>query len=202
MALFLGVDLDEKYQDLEGAKKNAFYMEQISRMVADANLETFKGKIQEKLSESHQELIQERPQDQPFVDAFGRVTYLYVVLYGIQFPIYQPGSVMFETAILSETESSVVAGGSQQNGPILGNGCAIFLAKFLCTIILTYQELCQNQENPSELSKTILKEALSNTLTELALEDVNEHGRLLTMKQQLLELLDDEVIEEPLLCLF
>lgn len=171
-------------------------------MVADANLESFKGKIKEKLHKSHQELIQERSQDQPFVDAFGRVTYLYVVLGGIQFPIYQPGSVMFETGVESGTESSVVAGGSQQNGPILGNGCASFLAKFLCTLVLSYNALCQNEADPNQLDKAILKEALSETLKDLAMEDMNEHGRLLTMKQQLLELLDDEVLEESLLCLF
>lgn len=57
LAMFLGVDLDEKYSDVEGAKKNAFYVEYISKMVADANLETFKGKMKEKLDESHQELI-------------------------------------------------------------------------------------------------------------------------------------------------
>jgi hypothetical protein len=71
----------------------------------------------------------------PFIDVFGRVTYLYIVLGGIQFPIYQPGSVMFETGVNANTESSVVHGGSQQNGPILGNGCACFLAKFLCSLV-------------------------------------------------------------------
>ena len=60
MALFLGVDLDEKYNHAEGAKKNAFFMEYISKVVADANLESFKEKIKSKLDKSHFDLIQER----------------------------------------------------------------------------------------------------------------------------------------------
>ena len=67
------------------------------------------------------------------MDPYGRVTYFYVMLGDTLLPIYQPGSVMFETAIQKESELSVVAGGSQQNGAILGNGCALFLSKFPLT---------------------------------------------------------------------
>jgi len=132
MALFLGIDLDEKYNDIEVAKRNAFLTEHFSRIVAEANLEAFKEKLNE--AEKYDQTIQERPMDAPFVDVFGRVTFLYIVIGGIQFPIYQPGGVMFETGVVSDSKSSVVSGGSQQNGPILGNGCAKFLAKFLCKL--------------------------------------------------------------------
>ena len=142
MALFLGIDLDDKYHDLEVAKRNAFLTEHFSRIVAEANLASFKEKISQKLDKSHQELIQERPMDAPFVDVFGRVTFLYTVIGGIQFPIYQPGGIMFETGVVSDSKSAVVSSGSQQNGPILGNGCATFLAKFLCTLSQTYQGIC------------------------------------------------------------
>jgi len=57
MALFLGIDLDEKYNDIEVAKRNAFLTEHFSRIVAEANLETFKEKISQKLDKSHQDLI-------------------------------------------------------------------------------------------------------------------------------------------------
>jgi Pyruvate/2-oxoacid:ferredoxin oxidoreductase gamma subunit len=47
MALFLGIDLDEKYNDIEVAKRNAFLTEHFSRIVAEANLEAFKEKLNE-----------------------------------------------------------------------------------------------------------------------------------------------------------
>ena len=43
---------------------------------------------------------------------------------------------------------------------------------------------------------------MTKCLKDFAVEDMKEHGRLLTLKQQLLEQLDDDVLEEPLLCLF
>ena len=51
---------------------------------------------------------------------------------------------MFESSVKQDTDSSVVAGGSQQNGAILGNGCAIFLAKFLSNLVLKYNKMCAN----------------------------------------------------------
>ena len=42
---------------------------------------------------------------------------------------------MFETAVKEESEVAIVTSGGQQNGPILGNGCALFLAKFLAKLI-------------------------------------------------------------------
>jgi hypothetical protein len=110
MALFLGIDLDQKYHDLEVAKRNAFLTEHFSRIVAEANLESFKEKLKD--AKTYDQIIQERPLDTPFVDVFGRVTFLYIVIGGIQFPIYQPGGIMFETAVVSDSKSSVVHGGS------------------------------------------------------------------------------------------
>lgn len=49
-------------------------------------------------------------------------------------PVYQPGTVMMESAISASGKCAVEHGGSQQNGPILGNGCACFLAKVLASI--------------------------------------------------------------------
>ena len=49
--------------------------------------------------------------------------------------MYQPGSVMFESAVKQESELAIVTSGGQQNSTILGNGCAIFLAKFLAKLV-------------------------------------------------------------------
>ena len=73
--------------------------------------------------------------DDPYIDSHGRVTYFTANLGGETLPIYQTGSIMFETAVESNSEASVVHGGSQQNGAVLGNGCALFLAKFTGKLI-------------------------------------------------------------------
>jgi hypothetical protein len=41
---------------------------------------------------------------------------------------------MVESAITAAGKSAVEHGGSQQNGAILGNGCACFLARVLATV--------------------------------------------------------------------
>ena len=58
---------------------------------------------------------------------------------------------MFETAVDGNSDLSVVHGGSQQNGTILGNGCALFLAKFLAKMVLRYNKICKdNGKEPHE----------------------------------------------------
>lgn len=42
---------------------------------------------------------------------------------------------MFECGVSDDSELVVEAHGSQQNGAILGNGCAIFLANFVARLI-------------------------------------------------------------------
>ena len=85
----------------------------------------------DKLDHEHRALIWEiEDDDEPLTDHYGRVTYFYIMIGGEKLPVYQPGSVMFESGVKSDSGLNVVAGGSQQNGAILGNGCAVFLAKF------------------------------------------------------------------------
>ena len=48
---------------------------------------------------------------QPFVDFYGRVTFFYVVLGGQMLPVYQPGTIMFETAVKEDSEVSIVHNG-------------------------------------------------------------------------------------------
>jgi hypothetical protein len=47
----------------------------------------------------------------PYKDEYGRVTYFYVTLGGVILPIYQPGTIMFESAVSSDSDLSVVAHG-------------------------------------------------------------------------------------------
>lgn len=134
------------------------------------------------------------PAQEPLVDDYGRVTFFYVELGDQKLPIYQPGSVMFESSVKPDTDSAVVAGGSQQNGAILGNGCAIFLAKFLTKLVLKYNELsaCNGHDSKRPINKAIYKVSLETILLDLSLEDMREHGRLLALKEKLVGLVDEQ----------
>ena len=48
---------------------------------------------------------------------------------------------MFETGMRANSDLAVEHGGSQQNGAILGNGCAKFLAKFMTSLSETYSKV-------------------------------------------------------------
>lgn len=77
---------------------------------------------------------------------------------------------------------------------MLGNGCALFLAKFLCELLLKYNKLWENiTEGVTTLQNRInYKKALEETLLNFAVEDMTEHGRLLSIKEMLVSLLDSE----------
>ncbi len=45
--------------------------------------------------------------DEPYVDSFGRVTFFYLFIGNIVFPIYQPGTVMLETAVKKNSEIAI-----------------------------------------------------------------------------------------------
>ena len=51
---------------------------------------------------------------------------------------------MFECGVVNDAELVVEAHGSQQNGAILGNGCAVFLSKFTARLIKTYNEKAES----------------------------------------------------------
>ena len=47
------------------------------------------------------------------VDHYGRVTYFYACLGDRAFPVYQPGTIMFESGVVSNFDLAIVAHGSQ-----------------------------------------------------------------------------------------
>ena len=104
-------------------------------------------KLQEKLEpellQRYIKQINTRRGEQGVVDSYGRVTYFYCQLGNKKIPIYQPGTIMFECGVTDDSELVVEAHGSQQNGAILGNGCAVFLAKFVTRLIEEYETRCE-----------------------------------------------------------
>ena len=109
-------------------------------MVSDANKAFFIEKLEQKLSNDEFCMIKSvgSTSEQPYTDAYGRCTHFYVALTEkVRIWVYQPGSVMLDSAVVSG-ELEVCHGGSQQNGPILGNGCAAYLARFAVALAKKY----------------------------------------------------------------
>lgn len=109
-------------------------------------------------------------------------------------PIFQPGSTMFESAVKEGSSISIIKGGDLQNGPILRNKGALFLAKFICEIFISYKQLCQSNQidYKGPVKSQIYKQALLNKLTTFCIEDMKEHGRLIALKERLVSLLGPE----------
>ena len=83
---------------------------------------------------------------------------------------------MFDCAVTGDLE--VCHGGSQQNGPILGNGCAAFLARFAANLAKKYYAK-NNKE--SQFNKLAFKKSLTEALEEMVEEDATQHGRLISL---------------------
>ncbi len=95
---------------------------------------------------------------------------------------------MFETAVKEGSDIAIKTPGGQQNSEILGNGCAIFLAKFLAKLALRYTNLSLGSKGP--INKQLFKKALELNLMDLSIEDLQEHGRLLVLKEKLVSMVD------------
>lgn len=103
----------------------------------------------------HIKVIDPELGESPYVDRYGRVTYYYAELAGRKIWLYQPGTIMFESGV-KEGDLKVCSGGSQQNGPILGNGCAAFLCKFVVDLIEQYEKIKKEEENTEEALRASL----------------------------------------------
>ena len=99
---------------------------------------------------------------------------------------------MFETAVRADSEIAITTANGQQNAAILGNGCALFLAKFLAKMVCKYNKLCSDSfyDCHSAINKSVFKLALEQNLLDLSVEDLMEHGRLLLLKEKLVSMID------------
>ena len=185
----------------------------LSKTVALANKAFFKEKLAEKLDPTLQEYIKAIGDgEEPFVDRYGRATHYYAQLDDKRIWLYQPGTIMFESGVKGDGDLVVTHGGSQQNGGILGNGCATFLCKFAATLIIKYEKLKKEIEllGPQDgvprdmktMSGSAYSIALTRTLAQLALEDATCHGRFLVMKDIFCDLTEDRELADEQLALF
>ena len=83
-------------------------MEFFSRPIAQVNKQFFKMLIATKLPDEIRVMIKEISDNkEPYCDHYGRVTYFYMMLGTEILPVYQPGSVMFETAVKEESDIAI-----------------------------------------------------------------------------------------------
>lgn len=157
-ALFMGSPLDAKYKNIHVANRNRKIIEFFSRPIAQLNKEVFRQKIAEKLSSEQRAIIKEVTDNkQPLSDSYGRITFFYIVLGGEVLPIYQPGTIMFESAVLEGADIALHSKGMHQNGPVLSADGALFLAKFLATVVSKYNQLCTHTAQNSSALHTPLE---------------------------------------------
>ena len=71
-----------------------------------------------------------------------------------------------------------------QNGPILGQSCALFLANFMTHLAARYDEKCQeNFKDPSEFDPMTYQEVLIELVELHSEEDAIHHGRLVEIQE-------------------
>ena len=97
---------------------------------------------------------------------YGRFTEFYAKIGNKEIPVYQPGTVMFASAVKEGSDLAVVAHGSQQNGAILGNGCAQFLSRFIAQLAQCYELKVQEKGMKAwdDIDNDSYMQALTETL--------------------------------------
>ena len=137
--LFLGAS--KLHVNNEQSRRNRIMVSAYSKPMAQMNRMCFRNKVKSSLPDEYKPFIHEIAKGkQPIVDSYGRATYFFAKLARKRIPIYQPGTYMFESGVVNESPLNVTAHGSQQNGAILGNGCALFLCKFVAKLVCNYEE--------------------------------------------------------------
>ena len=170
----LGCEI-EKYLKEPILKKNKLVISRVSKFVSITNKDFFLSKLnnKEKIPEEIRDYI--RVSTEPIEDDLGRITFFFIKIGPFKIPIPQPGAFMFTSAVKSNTDL-VVDHGGQQNGAILGNGCALFLSKFLAILSKNYYDNCSKElKDGFDFYPNIYKNSLINALSTYATEDANEY---------------------------
>ena len=81
--------------------------------MATLNRLTFQAKLEGMAEADRRHVQQVADVQDPIVDSYGRVTFFYTKIGGVRIPLYQPGTVMFESAVVQDSSLQVVSKGSQ-----------------------------------------------------------------------------------------
>ena len=183
-------------------KRNKEMRKRLSKEVAVQNYTHFIDVVINAIPEHYSSFVKCIPIDQePYYDYFGRATFFYVMLAGIPIPVYQTGTIMYESAVRANSKLRVDHGTTStgapnmQNGPLLGNGCAKFLTQVIAHLVMEYNQLCTlAMKDSCDFCQDIYRDTLDNVLPQWSEDDKNEHGRLIVMRDVLTHLTGQEEI--------
>ena len=155
-------------------RKNKLVISKVSKFVSLTNKDFFYERLVDKLPEEVLNYI--RLSTEEIEDELGRITYFYVRIGPFKVPLPQPGTFSFVSGVKSDSNLVVNHGpGGQQNGAILGNGCATFLAKLLGRLSANYQRNCAMKSlDAFEFFPDIYKDTLMDILYKHSVEDATE----------------------------
>lgn len=180
-------------------RKNQFILQQLTNFTAELNCEFFYEKVRERVNENINFLHVLPISSNPLADHWGRSTYFFAMLGTFKLLIYQPGTPTFISSVTKDSDLVAHHDNCQQNGPILGMGCACFLADFVTCLCRLYQENCSKMKlDSSNFHPNAYEASLETCLQTFVDEDRDAHGRLIEMKDHLLSLGGQKEIKHEL----
>ncbi|CAF3928018.1 unnamed protein product [Rotaria sp. Silwood1] len=183
--MLLGMNKDICQSSVSLMKKNHLILRKITQCVADLNAEYYKEILQQQLNPGLFNFIHQSTT--PLEDEWGRVTYFFTMIGPHVILLYQPGTPTFISSVDDKCDLVVNHDNCQQNGAILGRGCACFLAQFMTSLSQQYQYFCtQHMIDSNNFHPSLYAKALDMCLQNFAAKDADAHGRLLEIKDLLL----------------
>ena len=96
-------------------------------------------KIQQTLSK--EEAIFFQLSNEPFIDVYGRASFVYCQFLDKQIPVLQPGSLRIESGVMPGSELAILDTENMQlvNGQILDHASSLYICKFLARVVYNYK---------------------------------------------------------------
>ena len=170
-------------------KNNHRILQRLTNFVAELNRDFFYEQLKSRLTDNINFLHVISTLSKPLIDDWGRCTYFFAIIGTHKLLIYQPGTPTFISGVQKDCDLVTFHDNCQQNGAVLGMGCASFLADFVTHLCSLYQEHCSKMKlDSSNFHPNAYKISLEACLQKFVDEDRDAHGRLIEMKGLLLNL--------------
>ena len=170
-------------------KKNRDTVTEFTQVITALNRDYFYKRLKQRVTNKINFLHQIELNQSLLVDEWGRTTSFYVIIGPYKIMLYQPGTPTFFSSIDKNSDLVATHDSCQQNGPILGMGCGCFLADFVTHLSSNYQLKCTEMSLDSHnFHPSIYESSLEESLKIFADEDCNAHGRLIEMKNALMNI--------------
>jgi len=145
----------------------------------------------------------------PVYDKNGRGSHYFLKIGPHKLPIYQPGTVAYNSAMMKSTHLAIQQNTQsgekeQKNGPVLDVQDCLFLATFMTDMVANYNHMASTQGySTKNFIPHLYSDALLTTLSKLAREDAASNGIINELKL-LLTTFDPSIMElsEQENCLF